>query len=88
MTNVHGNNTVDTGMYQDLTWREINFAQNLISAVFECSENVAFNAQKLQFKIAFDEASTSDCAGLLCVVDPEHTGGEVIVVEIELFTVQ
>jgi hypothetical protein len=58
---VHGN---ATGMYQHLPWREINFAQNLISAVYECSENVAFNAQELKFKIIFDEDSTSDCAVL------------------------
>ncbi len=51
-----------TGMYQHLPWREINIEQNLISAVYECSENVAFNAQMLKFKIIFDEDSTSDCA--------------------------
>jgi hypothetical protein len=85
---VHGN---ATGMYQHLPWREINFAQNLISAVYECSENVAFNAQELKFKIAFDEDSTSDCAVVFFVVDAEVTckrrlpvNGEVIVVEIEL----
>ena len=82
---VHGN---ATGMYQHLPWREINFAQNLISAVYECSENVAFNAQELKFKIIFDEDSTSDCAVLYFLVDAEDTSGEnqgeVIVVEIEL----
>ena len=82
---VHGN---ATGMYQHLPWREINFAQNLISAVYGCSENVAFNAQMLKFKIVFDEDSTSDCAGLFFVVDVEDTSEErieeVIVVEIEL----
>jgi hypothetical protein len=80
----HGN----TEMYQHLPWREINFAGSLITAIFECSEYVAYNAQKLTFKILFDELSSSDRAVLFFVVNDEQTGEEsqeeVIVVQIEL----
>ena len=81
----HGNNTE---MYQHLPWREINFARSLITAIFECSEYVAYNAQKLTFIIGFDELSSSDRAVLFCVVNDEHASeeiqGECIVVQIEL----
>ena len=98
VANVLNISSAATGKYKDLPWPEMNLAQNLISAVYECSDYVAYNAQELKFTIALDEESTRDCAVLFFVVDGDSnirevtsdsgprngTNGEAIVVEIQL----
>ena len=64
VANVLNISSAATGKYKDLPWPEMNLAQNLISAVYECSDYVAYNAQELKFTIALDEESTRDCAVL------------------------